>query len=148
MIRYPLLCLILLLLPPASVLAQERVPLTIETAGGAAHSFQVEIADTPEARQRGLMFREHMEPDHGMLFVFGRPQRIAMWMKDTPLPLDMLFVGRDGEIKRIFERAVPFSLATIESGRRVVYVLELNGGTVDRLGLAVGDRLTGPAMEK
>jgi len=126
--------------------AQERVPLTIETAGGARHEFQVEIAATEPERNRGLMYRQELAPDHGMLFVFARPTRIAMWMKNTPLPLDMLFIGGDGRIVDLHERAVPFSLDTIAAGRRAQYVLEVNGGTVERLGLAVGDTVKGAGV--
>lgn len=126
--------------------AQERVPLTIETAAGVRHAFQVEVADTDQERGQGLMYRREMAPDHGMLFVFDRPHRVTMWMKNTPLPLDMLFIGADGRIVDIHERTVPFSLDTIAAGRRSLYVLELNGGTVDRLGLAVGDRVSGAGV--
>lgn len=128
--------------------AQERVPLTIETAAGESHLFQVEVAESEAERSRGLMFREEMAADHGMLFVFERPTRIAMWMKNTPLPLDMLFIGNDGRIVDLHERAVPHSLDTITAGRRARYVLEVNGGTVDRLGLAIGDRVTGAGLDR
>lgn len=131
---------------PAAAAAQERVPLTIETAGGARHAFQVEIADDDGERSQGLMFRKEMAPDHGMLFVFERSTTIAMWMKNTPLPLDMLFISAEGRIVDLHERAVPFSLDTIASRRRARYVLEVNGGTVDRLGIAVGDRVSGAGI--
>lgn len=130
----------------AAAAAQERVPLTIETASGARHDFQVEIAATEPERNQGLMFRKELAADHGMLFVFERTTRIAMWMKNTPLPLDMLFIGDDGRILDIHERAVPFSLDTIAAKRRARYVLEVNGGTVDRLGLAVGDKVSGAGV--
>ena len=126
--------------------AQERVPLTVETAAGIRHEFQVEIADSEPERNQGLMYRQELAPDHGMLFVFPRTTRIAMWMKNTPLPLDMLFIAEDGRVVDLHERAVPFSLETIAAGRRARYVLEVNGGTVDRLGLAVGDRVSGAGV--
>ncbi len=126
--------------------AVDRVPLTIVTADGRSHEFAVEVADNAEARGRGLMFREALADDHGMLFVFPRRQRIAMWMRNTPLPLDMLFIGQDGTVSSIHERAVPYSEETIVSRKRVRYVLEVIGGTVDRLGLAVGDRIDSPAI--
>lgn len=126
--------------------AQERVPLTIETAAGVRHGFQVEIADSEPERNQGLMYRQELAPDHGMLFVFARTTRIAMWMKNTPLPLDMLFIAEDGRVVDLHERAVPHSLETIAARRRARYVLEVNGGTVDRLGLAVGDRVSGAGI--
>ncbi len=141
-----LLVVFSLLVWAGAAAAQERVPLAIETASGVRHAFMVEIAATEPERNRGLMFRQELAADHGMLFVFDRPTRIAMWMKDTPLPLDMLFIGADGRIVDIHERAVPFSLDMIASGRRARYVLEVNGGTVDRLGLGVGDRVTGAGI--
>ncbi len=142
--RNLLIVLALLWAPAAS--AQERVALAVETAAGARHEFRVEVAATEPERNQGLMFRQELAPDHGMLFVFARTTRIAMWMKNTPLPLDMLFIADDGLIVDIHERAVPFSLDTIAAKRRARYVLEVNGGTVDRLGLAVGDRVSGAGI--
>ncbi|MEQ8397084.1 DUF192 domain-containing protein [Thalassobaculum sp.] len=139
------LALSLLFCTDAAV-AQERAALTIETASGSRHVFQVEVADTDQERSQGLMYRQEMAADHGMLFVFDRPSRITMWMKNTPLPLDMLFIGTDGRIVDIHQRAVPFSVDTIASGRRALYVLEVNGGTVDRLRITVGDRVSGAGV--
>lgn len=145
------LLLALALLLPAGLAAaedsgQERVPLTIETVSGVRHQFQVEIADTEAEREKGLMFRREMAPDHGMLFIFDRPIRVMMWMKNTPLPLDMLFIDGSGKIVDLHERAIPFSLDTIAARRKASYVLEINGGTVDRLGLAIGDRVSGAGI--
>ncbi|NQW11501.1 MAG: DUF192 domain-containing protein [Alphaproteobacteria bacterium] len=126
--------------------AQERVPLVIETAAGARHAFQVEIADDDQERAQGLMYRETMAPEEGMLFVFDRPRRITMWMQNTPLPLDMLFLDRDGRVVDLYERAVPFSTDTIAARRRAKFVLEVVGGTVDRLGIARGDRVKADAI--
>src|SRR3546814_138545 len=106
----------------------------------------VEIADDDAERSQGLMYRRELAPDHGMLFVFDRPIMIAMWMKNTPLPLDMLFISSNGKVVDLHERAVPFSLDTIAAGRRARYVLEVIGGTVDRLGLAVGDTVLGAGI--
>ena len=116
-------------------------PLTIETAGGARHGFTVEFADDDAKRALGLMFRERMAPDAGMLFDFKADQPVAMWMRNTRIPLDMLFVARDGRVVNIRERAVPMSEETISSDGPVRAVLELNGGTVSRLGIRPGDRL-------
>src|SRR3546814_11942407 len=98
-----------LLAMAASAAAQERVKLTIEAAGGARHQFQVEIADDDAERSQGLMYRRELAPDHGMLFVFDRPIMIAMWMTNTPLPLDLLFISSNGKVVDMHERAVPFS---------------------------------------
>lgn len=119
--------------------------LTIETATG-KHHFNIELAETEPQKERGLMFREEMAPDAGMLFVYDSPQVITMWMHNTFIPLDMLFIGADGRIRHIAERAVPRSDKTISSRARVVGVLELNGGTAQRLGIKVGDRVDYPAF--
>ena len=118
----------------------ERDELTIESRGG-AHRFTVEVAVTPEQRGQGLMYRERLPPEAGMLFLYPAEQMISMWMKNTLIPLDMLFIAEDGRIVHISERAIPGSLATISSGRPARAVLELNGGTADRLNIAPGDRV-------
>lgn len=106
------------------------------------HAFTVELAVTPEQRAQGLMFRRKLAPDAGMLFDMGRHAgRAAMWMKNTYIPLDMLFIEADGKIESIAERAVPHSLETISSRGPVRAVLELNGGTAARLGIEPGDRV-------
>ena len=112
------------------------------------HHFQIELAITADQRARGLMGRRDLAPDGGMLFIFPAVARQVMWMKNTPLPLDMLFLDADGRIVRIVERTVPFSTAHISSRRPVKAVLELRGGTAGRLGLKVGDRLTAPALDR
>ncbi|WP_281684605.1 DUF192 domain-containing protein [Thalassobaculum salexigens] len=137
---------VFLLLAPAAAWAVELVPLTVTTEEGVAHPFQVEIADSPDERARGLMFRKELAEDRGMLFLFPRRERIAMWMRNTEIPLDMLFISDDGRVTQIHERAVPHSEAVISSRRRVRYVLELPGGTADRLGLAPGALVTSEAM--
>jgi len=123
----------------------EIAPLTIETAQG-KREFRVELARTAAEQSRGLMHRRRMERDAGMLFVHRSPEVALMWMKNTYIPLDMLFIGADGRIARIAERTVPESEATISSGVPVIAVLELNGGTASRLGIAVGDRVRTRAL--
>lgn len=114
-------------------------------SGSDRHVFQVEMAVTPEQRTQGLMFRQNIAPDAGMLFDFGpRPQRAMMWMRNTYIPLDMLFIAEDGQIESIAERTVPLSLETISSDGPVRGVLELNGGTASRLGIMPGDRVEHP----
>jgi uncharacterized membrane protein (UPF0127 family) len=88
--------------------------VTLESSG-IAHRFRAEVADTPETRMQGLQGRSQLAADHGMLFDFGRPQPVAMWMKNTPISLDMLFVGADGRVLAIAERTVPYSLDVIAS---------------------------------
>lgn len=146
----PVLFLIALCLVAMPASAQTLMPdfardtLVLITADGAEHRFSVELAQTPEERAFGLMFQESLAPDSGMLFDYGRPRRVTMWMKNTLIPLDMLFIAADGRIRNIRERAVPQSLAPIPSDGRVRGVLELRGGTVDRLGIAAGDLVRHP----
>lgn len=118
-----------------------RDALVIRTADGRDHDFIVELAATPEERARGLMFRRSMPEDAGMIFDYGREARVAMWMKNTFIPLDMLFIDGDGVIRHIRENAVPHDETPISSVVPVRAVLELNGGTVARLGIGVNDRV-------
>ncbi len=144
--------LLVALLVPASLgptRAEVEFPegdLAIITAGGARHDFRIELAVTPDQRAQGLMHREALAPDAGMLFVYARPGEIAMWMKNTLISLDMLFISAEGEISRIAERTEPLSLATIESGSPAKGVLELPAGTAARLGIRPGDRILHPAF--
>jgi len=118
-------------------------PLTILTAGG-SHRFTVELATSPEQMTQGLMFRQSVAPDAGMLFDYQTPSMATMWMKNTLIPLDMLFVDAAGHIVNIHERAVPGSLDTIAAAAPVRAVIELNGGTAARLGIRPGDRVSFP----
>lgn len=121
--------------------AFERSELVIETVSGARHHFDVELALTERQQAQGLMFRRSMPADAGMLFVSPREREITMWMKNTFIPLDMIFADSSGRIVSIAKRAVPQSLEVISSRRPAQYVLEVNGGVTDRLGIAAGDRL-------
>lgn len=129
----------------ADLLTFEKADLTIATASG-PKLFHVEIAATEAQREQGLMYRASMAADAGMVFLYDHPQQVAFWMKNTLIPLDMLFIGADGHIVSIHERAVPFSEETIPSGADALDVLEVNGGTVARLGIHTGDLVTGPAL--
>ena len=120
--------------------------LSIKTSDH-THLFKVELALDDPSQARGLMFRRSMAADHGMLFIYDRERPIGMWMKNTILSLDMLFVKRDGTITKIFERTEPFSERVLSSRQPVYGVLELNGGTVERLGIKSGDRLIHPLMQ-
>jgi len=117
--------------------------LTITSATG-DQKFTVELATTPAQQEQGLMYRRSMAPDAGMLFDFGHPTTTTFWMKNTLIPLDMLFVGADGRVVNIHERAVPMSEAMIPAQGMVRAVVELNGGTVARLGIRPGDRVIYP----
>ena len=118
-----------------------RGEVRIKTAAG-VRLFHVELAETPEQRARGLMFRRSLAPDAGMLFLFPPGERPVMWMANTWLPLDMLFVAADGRIVDIFPNTVPQSRQTISSPRPANMVLELAGGAARRLGIEPGDRLS------
>jgi len=124
----------------------EKDSLSIETGAG-SHAFQVEIAETPNQRAQGLMYRRQMAADAGMLFLFGGEEERAMWMKNTFIPLDMLFIEKSGRILRIEQRTVPHSLRAIVSGGPVFAVLELNAGTASRLSIRPGDRVVYPAFD-
>jgi uncharacterized membrane protein (UPF0127 family) len=117
--------------------------LTILTAGG-PHKFTIELAITGPEREQGLMFRRSLAPDAGMLFDMDSPTNITMWMKNTFIPLDMLFLDPGGRIVDIHERAVPQSTDIISTRAPARYVIELNGGTAERLGIKIGDRVTSP----
>ena len=117
--------------------------VTIVSASG-KHSFTVELAETPAQMEQGLMFRRELAPDAGMLFDFKQPTMATMWMRNTLIPLDMLFVDAQGRIVNIHERAVPQSDAIIAAAAPVRVVIELNGGTAARLGIAPGDRVLFP----
>jgi uncharacterized protein len=121
--------------------AQSVEPLVIVTKDGARKTFQVEVARNEADRAQGLMFRRAMPADHGMLFDFTRVEPVSMWMQNTYLPLDMLFIRADGTIARIAANTEPLSTRTIASGEPVLAVLELNAGTASRLGIKVGDRV-------
>lgn len=136
---------------PASVgvfadrlMSEQGLPVTdlkIQTGIGSS-SFTVEVAATPESRRKGLMHRESLEPDHGMLFDFGVPPHVVhFWMKNTPLPLDMIFVNPAGQVVHVHENAVPFSENRISSQQPVRVVLEFEAGTVQRHGIRVGDQV-------
>ncbi len=118
--------------------------LVIVARDGTRHEFRVEMALEPAEQSVGMMFRTEMAPDEGMLFDWGAPRESAMWMRNTLIPLDMVFIAADGRVHRIHERATPRSLATIASRGPVRATLELAGGTAERLGLRVGDRVLHP----
>ena len=123
------------------------IPLTI-SSGTRRHVFQVEVAASESEQSRGMMFRRWIAPDAGMLFPFVPPRPASFWMKNTLIPLDMLFIRQDGSIARIAAKATPLSLDAVGVGEPVAAVLELAGGRAAALGIQEGDRASwsdGPA---
>jgi len=150
--RFLLPVLVLVGLFAAPVRAQEPMllpldptPLVIVTASG-ERNFAIEVADTPEKRQRGLMFRRSMADDHGMLFVFEQSGPLGFWMKNTPMALDLLFIGEDGRIRAVAS-GKPFSTDSIAPPVDAQFVLELKAGTAQKAGIAIGDRLRHPLID-
>ena len=137
-------CLVLFL-PAAQVSAEMPPPpyqtLIIESQEGAKHYFDVELAITPRQQQKGLMFRKSMPDDYGMMFFFGQESDQFFWMKNTLIPLDMIFIKKSGVIHHIHENAEPHSLKRIGSNGPVSAVLEVNGGLTRKLGIKPGDQV-------
>lgn len=130
-------------LPTGAALAQPKPTLEIVeivTARGRTR-FTVEIAATPAQQQRGLMFRKALAPDRGMLFTYARPQPAAFWMKNTLIPLDILYIAANGRVLSIARNAQPHSQTPIPSGGPVLGVLEIAGGRAAQLGVLPGDRV-------
>ena len=133
----------------AAVYGQAPVPafrkdaelVFVSARGVTLARIDVEIAERAADRMRGLMFRERMEENQGMLFVFPAEEPLSFWMKDTPLPLDIIFLGADRTIVTIRENTVPFSEASVPSDRPAQYVVEVNAGFAARHRLAPGDRV-------
>lgn len=116
------------------------IPLEIKTAKGKL-DFKVEIARTPEEQARGLMFRTSLPDFGGMIFPMVPPREASFWMKDTVIPLDIIFIRSDGTIARIAANTIPYDLTPVTSGEPVVAVLELAGGRAEALGIAENDRV-------
>lgn len=110
--------------------------------------FTVELADDPQERSQGLMFRESLPMSAGMLFVYDAPQRAVFWMRNTLIPLDMIFLDATGQVVKIHENAVPLDETGIDGGPDVLAVLEINGGLSRRLGLREGAELRHPALDQ
>ena len=121
-----------------------QVPLSIRSANG-EHRFTVEVAGTPAEQAQGLMFRREMAVDRGMIFPFPTSRVASFWMKNTMIPLDLIFIRADGTIESIGD-GVPLDETPVGSGEEVTSVLELNGGTAERFGIAPGDRVTSSAL--
>jgi uncharacterized protein len=128
---------------PAANATEQALPtgaVTIDTPQGPLR-YDVELAIKERERNKGLMYREHMNEDKGMLFIFEKESMQSFWMKNTKIPLDMLFIAEDGTIAGIVESAEPLTLTSRRVDKPSRYVLELNGGTCRRLGIAPGQRV-------
>lgn len=125
--------------PPVLAETLSREELVLVTATG-THRFSIEIADDPLERARGLMFREEMARDHGMLFDFGREGERSFWMRNTPLPLDIIYIAQDGTVVSIV-RGEPFDETPLPSDGPARFVFEVNAGIAEDIGLMPGDRL-------
>ncbi|HVG48871.1 MAG TPA: DUF192 domain-containing protein [Rubellimicrobium sp.] len=139
--------IILALLAGAATAECRDDRVTIQGGFGEAH-FTVQVADDTEERAQGLMNVPEMGTLQGMLFVYDSPQPVAFWMRNTLIPLDMVFAGPDGTISAIHENAVPMDETAIPGGDNVQFVLEVNGGLTKRLGIEPGDVLQHPAIEE
>lgn len=115
--------------------------MTIQTSSGEKHIFEIEIARTPAEQAYGLMNRKSMAADHGMLFLFQVEDERAFWMRNTLIPLDMVFIKADGTIHSIHENAIPHDLTPVKSNGAVLAVLELNGGQTAALGIKPGNKV-------
>jgi uncharacterized membrane protein (UPF0127 family) len=129
---------------------QAQPKVIIQTKENRELTFQVEIADTPAKRELGLQYRRDLAADRGMIFLFPSESHHSFWMKNTPIPLDMIFINRDRKIVGIVEQAVPFSTDSRSVPAASQFVLEINGGLAGRYGVKVGDSISfqGLAPEK
>jgi uncharacterized membrane protein (UPF0127 family) len=133
--------------PSAYAKMREDKLTIVPAAGGAAHAFEVEVASSEQEKSLGLMYRTKLGDGEGMLFPYPADRTISMWMHNTYIPLDMLFIRSDGTIARIEERAEPLSDRVISSGSAVAAVLEIAGGAAGRLGIKPGDKVRYPLFK-
>ncbi|MDX2257959.1 MAG: DUF192 domain-containing protein [Hyphomicrobiaceae bacterium] len=132
-------CALMLASRPVHAAGPEREALTIATVDGRRIDFTVEVARTPQQKSFGLMFRERLAPGTGMLFPYPAADNVTMWMRNTLISLDMLFIASDGRIARIEAHTEPMSERIISAGEPVTGVLEIAAGEASRLGIAAGD---------
>jgi uncharacterized protein len=133
-----LIAFVAVLFPIAACSDDSR--LVVHTSEG-PHTFTVEVVDTPELRAQGLMFRQSLAPDAGMLFDFKQEVPVSFWMRNTFIPLDMIFIRRDGTVANVHVNAIPHYPTGIPSDGPVTYVLEIAGGRSVELGIEAGDRV-------
>jgi len=137
----------LVVMVPGATLAATCAPDSVEIRGPSGQQrFTVEVADEGAERAQGLMFRESMPLASGMLFVYEEPQRVAFWMKNTVIPLDMIFADATGRVTKVHSGAVPGDTTPIEGGEGIQFVLEINGGLAKRMGIAEGSELRHPSV--
>jgi uncharacterized protein len=139
--RSRLLFLLTVFITLNTVACETEPKVTISTKAGREVTFQVEIADTPAKRSMGLQYRKELGSDRGMIFLFPAESPQTFWMKNTPIPLDMIFINRERLIVGIIEQTAPFSLDARSVGVPSQFVLEINGGLAKRLGIQAGDRV-------
>jgi uncharacterized membrane protein (UPF0127 family) len=118
------------------------IPLTVTSSGGKRHVFRVEVAASEAEQEKGLMFRRAMGPDEGMIFPMNPPRMASFWMRNTVIPLDIVFIGVDGKIGNIAANAIPYNEMPLVSTGLAKGVLELNGGRAAELGIAAGDKVS------
>lgn len=143
----PAILMALALVIPSACNAQNKDAtreITIISQDGESHLFQIELALTPQQQQKGLMDRTSMEQDAGMLFLFREEGPLSFWMKNTPIPLDMIFIRKDGTISKVHDSARPHDLTSVPSDGPAIAVLELNGGVAKKLGISAGDKARHP----
>ncbi len=134
------------LVPHAAEPACDEAQVQLRWAGGRS-SFNVELADDAESRAKGLMHRKSLAPFSAMLFIYPSPRKARFWMKDTLIPLDVLFFDHRGILKTVHGNAQPLSLETFDGGDGIKYVLEINGGMAEELGIRVGSELRHSSIE-
>lgn len=127
------------------ILPTDPTPLVVDGSNG-PHSFSIEIANTPDEQEQGLMFRRQMPDDHGMLFAFDHSEPLAFWMKNTPMPLDLIFISARGVVKAV-RNGVPFSTDIISPNAPARFVLELKAGMAEKAGIADGAVMHHPVIE-
>lgn len=133
----------------AGIAAADCAPDRVDLRGDWGQArFAVEVADEPDERAQGLMFRESLGRNSGMLFVYDRPQRATFWMRNTLIPLDMIFMDESGTVTRVHENARPLDETPIDGGPGVLAVLEINGGLAERLGIRPGDEVRAPPLDR
>jgi uncharacterized protein len=131
------------LLPLAACSDETRLVIHTQTGD---HTFTVEVVDTPESRAQGLMYRQSLADDAGMLFDFEEVREVSFWMRNTFIPLDMIFISPDGTVETVHEQAQPLDPTSIPSGVPVRFVLEIPGGRSAAIGLRPGDTISHPRM--
>jgi uncharacterized membrane protein (UPF0127 family) len=145
-VRYLFAGIVAALVLPVAAIAQCAADAVDLRGDWGQARFAVEIADTPAERSRGLMHRESLPRGAGMLFVYDRPQPVSFWMRNTLIPLDIIFLDRSGTVARVHENAVPLDETSIPGGRGIQFVLEINAGLASEFGIAPGTELRHPSI--